>query len=95
MTKPTVEVLGVLLAASEMKTPVWGLRISALADLGSSTVYPILHRLEEAEWVSSQLEQDAHSAPRRFYRLTADGERLANSALDARNHRPQLDPSTR
>ncbi|WP_078863872.1 helix-turn-helix transcriptional regulator [Streptomyces sp. AcH 505] len=88
LTKPTIGVLEVLLAATG-DTPAWGLSICRDADLGSGTVYPILDRLAERGWITSREESDPHPGrpPRRYYELTGTGRSLARSALEARRAR--------
>ncbi|MFE0472548.1 PadR family transcriptional regulator [Streptomyces sp. NPDC058947] len=85
LTKSTASVLQVLLDSSEGR-PAWGLSICRDADLGPSTVYPILDRLEERGWVSARMEVGPHPGrpPRRFYELTDRGRQLANEALEKR-----------
>ncbi|WP_435601332.1 PadR family transcriptional regulator [Streptomyces sp. C10-9-1] len=85
LTKPTIAVLEVLLAATD-DTPAWGLSICRDADLGSGTVYPILDRLTEYGWVSGREETAPHPGrpPRRYYELTGAGRRKALAALEAR-----------
>ncbi|MFF1909483.1 PadR family transcriptional regulator [Kitasatospora sp. NPDC058218] len=88
MTKPTIGVLEVLLAATD-DDPAWGLMICVKADLGSGTVYPILERLSERGWVESFTETAPHPGrpPRRFYHLTGTGRLQATEALRARQRR--------
>ncbi|MEV7616195.1 helix-turn-helix transcriptional regulator [Streptomyces sp. NPDC089799] len=85
LTKPTIAVLEVLLAATA-EAPAWGLSICAQADLGSGTVYPILDRLTQRGWLTSRDETDPHPGrpPRRYYELTGTGRSEARAALDAR-----------
>lgn len=85
LTKPTIAVLEVLLAATDDR-PAWGLSICIDADLGSGTVYPILDRLAERGWVESWDETTPHPGrpPRRYYQLTASGRAQAQAALEAR-----------
>jgi DNA-binding PadR family transcriptional regulator len=75
--------------ASTKEKPAWGLSICADADLGPGTVYPILERLTEHGWVTSWDETEPHPGrpPRRYYRLTADGQALAEAGLEARRNR--------
>jgi PadR family transcriptional regulator, regulatory protein PadR len=53
--------------------------------IGSGTLYPLLARLEEAGWLTSEWEViDPHQAARprrRFYKLTAYGASNARSEL--------------
>lgn len=88
LTKPTIAVLEVLLAATA-SSPAWGLSICRDADLGSGTVYPILERLADRGWVSSRTEGEPHPGrpPRRYYELTNSGRAQAGAALEARRAR--------
>lgn len=85
LTKPTIAVLEVLLAATD-DAPAWGLSICREADLGSGTVYPILDRLLERGWVTSHHETEPHPGrpARRYYALTGTGRSRARDALAAR-----------
>ena len=42
-------------------------------ELKEGTLYPVLHRLEDAEYVESYWEAEGRSAPRKYYSLTAAG----------------------
>jgi DNA-binding MarR family transcriptional regulator len=88
LTKPTIAVLEVLLAA-KVDAPAWGLSICRDADLGSGTVYPILDRLLERGWVTSYDEAEPHPGrpARRYYELTGAGRAQAQAALEARRAR--------
>nr|WSY53046.1 PadR family transcriptional regulator [Streptomyces sp. NBC_00886] len=88
LTKPTIGVLEVLLAAKD-DDPAWGFSICREADLGPGTVYPILERLEGREWVRSWPEISHHPGRpgRRYYELTALGRKQAGIALEARKAR--------
>ena len=94
LTAPTVEVLRVLLDASG---PVWGLRVAKLTGRAPGSVYPILSRLEESDWVRAEWESDEDRAGprRRLYSLTEDGAQRASQTVagwDARAVRPTLRP---
>ena len=55
----------------------WGAGIIATTRINPGSVYPILKRMEEAGWVTSELEDmsEVHSRPpRRFHRLTEKGK---------------------
>lgn len=82
VTEPTVDVLRVLLAAAE---PVWGLRIVKATGLKAGSVYPILSRLEDGNWITGEWEAEGQrSGPRRrLYRLTEEGEREAAAIVAA------------
>jgi len=86
LTKPTLAVLDVLLAA-DPDDPVWGFRICAEADLGSGTVYPILERLERIGWVIPAWEEPPppDRPRRRFYALSGAGRQEITAALAARS----------
>ena len=90
LTKPTIAVLEVLLAATD-DAPAWGLSICRDADLGSGTVYPILDRLLERGWVTCYDESEAHPGrpARRYYELTGTGRSQAQAALASRRARRQ------
>jgi PadR family transcriptional regulator, regulatory protein PadR len=65
----------------------YGFDIMDRTELPSGTVYPALSRLERDGFVKSQWEdpQKAHGdrrPPRRYYRITAQGERALSDALD-------------
>jgi PadR family transcriptional regulator, regulatory protein PadR len=65
----------------------YGFDIMDRTELPSGTVYPALSRLERDGYVKSHWE-DLHKAhddrrpPRRYYRLTAQGERVLAEALE-------------
>lgn len=89
MTIPTQRVLRALL--EEAGAERYGLEIADLAGLATGTVHPILARLEGVGWLESRWEdvdpRVEGRAPRRYYRLTADGVESARDAL-ARAYRP-------
>ncbi|MFC8846043.1 MULTISPECIES: PadR family transcriptional regulator [unclassified Micromonospora] len=70
--KATVDVLAVLLDSDQ---PRWGLEIIKLTGRPSGSVYPLLDRLERADWVTSRWDDDSdrRGPRRRMYQLTADG----------------------
>ncbi|MFI1200409.1 hypothetical protein ACH4VR_13305 [Streptomyces sp. NPDC020883] len=97
MTRPTVDVLRLLISARK-DDPLWGARISELADLGKSTVSQILTRLTAMGWLTLREESGPHPGrpPRMFHTMSRKGRRLAAIALaarDARGHRQALDPA--
>ena len=83
ITVPTARVLAVLLAEPDAHR--YGLDLMQATGLASGTLYPILHRLQEAGWVSAAWEEVDPSAQgrpaRRYYRLTAEGAEQARQAL--------------
>lgn len=94
MTLQTQLVLRALL--EEPAQERYGLELCDVTGLPSGTIYPILARLEQVEWVESSWEDptihEAAGRPRRrFYRLTTDGAEQARDAL-ARVRRPRRRP---
>jgi len=80
ITPATIDVLTVLTASAE---PCWGLLIIKSSGRPAGSVYPILERLEQSGWLTSQWEEDdARTGPRRrYYELTAEGAVAARSAV--------------
>jgi PadR family transcriptional regulator PadR len=62
-----------------------GAEISRALKIGSGTLYPLLARLENADWTRSEWEEVEPSEvgrPRkRFYKLTGQGQNRARKAL--------------
>ncbi len=88
MTRPTVDVLRLLLAVTEGDL-LWGARISDLTDLGKSTVSQILARLTALGWVTLRQEEGPHPGRpgRVFHSMSPQGRRQAETALAARKAR--------
>ncbi|MFE9692730.1 PadR family transcriptional regulator [Micromonospora sp. NPDC005806] len=83
MTIPVAKVLSALVGDPE--APRYGLDLMKLTGLPSGTLYPVLHRLQAAGWLSADWEDvdpvAAARPARRYYRLTAEGVRAARQAL--------------
>ncbi len=83
VTRQTERVLAAFLREPTRRR--YGLEIGKAAGLKSGTLYPILARLEAAGWVVSEWEQIDASVegrrPRRYYRLTGEGKRVARAAV--------------
>ena len=65
----------------------YGFDIMDRTELPSGTVYPALSRLERDGYVKSHWEDlrkahDDRRPPRRYYRITAQGERALGAALE-------------
>jgi PadR family transcriptional regulator PadR len=91
MTRALEDVLRALVA--EPTKDFYGLQLCQAANLPSGTIYPILARLEQSGWVTSDWEDPDISITegrprRRFYRLSEDGAVAARTAL-ARRDRPR------
>lgn len=82
MTTQTLRVLGAFTAAQPDELS--GAEITKRTGLRSGTLYPILARLEQAEWLESKWEEgDPHELGRprrRFYQLTGFGVKGARAA---------------
>jgi DNA-binding PadR family transcriptional regulator len=83
ITVPVAQVLSALLA--DPTADRYGLDLMQATGLPSGTLYPILRRLRDAGWVVAAWEDvdpvAAGRPARRYYRLTAEGERAARLAL--------------
>lgn len=69
----------------------YGLEMVQATGLPSGTVYPIIARLEQCEWITSRWEDpkehEAEGRPRRrYYQLTTDGAEDARIALAKAHH---------
>lgn len=47
--------------------------ISGRVELAERTIYPLLKRLRDEEWVTTYLKESNLGAPRKYYRLTQKG----------------------
>lgn len=83
ITTQTLKVLAVLMSATQGE--VSGAEIGRTTKLASGTLYPILLRLEEAEWVKSRWEvgdpRRLGRPRRRLYKIEGVGMRKARSAF--------------
>ena len=65
----------------------YGFELMGLTGLPSGTLYPILARLESAGWLASEREDVDPAAegrpPRRMYRISPHGARVAHAELAA------------
>jgi PadR family transcriptional regulator len=86
MTMQTQAVLRAFLANPERE--IYGLEIAAHTGLLPGTTYPILVRLERANWVTSRWEtinpHDEQRPRRRYYKMTPRGIELAARELEQR-----------
>jgi PadR family transcriptional regulator, regulatory protein PadR len=84
MTLATLRLLRVFM--EDPSQPIYGLELLKAVKSSSGTVYPILGRLERADWIAGEWEEidpTIEQRPRRrFYRLTAVGELRAQQELD-------------
>ncbi|MDV5145503.1 PadR family transcriptional regulator [Streptomyces exfoliatus] len=92
ITSTTLDVLEAFLASSG---ELHGFAVAKAAGKPTGSVYPILARLEQAQWLSSHWEtENPHEGRprRRFYELTVDGTAAAKTVLiERRGALPQRD----
>ncbi|MGS2616017.1 PadR family transcriptional regulator [Micromonospora sp. LZ34] len=83
ITIPVARVLAALLAEPDAER--YGLDLMAMTELPSGTLYPVLHRLQSAGWLTAEWESVDPSTvgrpARRYYRLTAEGAVAARRTL--------------
>jgi DNA-binding MarR family transcriptional regulator len=83
MTLSIVRVLQVFLADPQAKR--WGYELLNRSGVKRSTLYPVLTRLEDEGWIEGEweaIDEDMAGRPaRRYYRLTAEGQRCAPKAI--------------
>lgn len=83
LSGPTLKVLKLFLAKPREGRS--GAEISRETGVGSGTLYPMLARLEQAGWLTSEWEvidpSEAGRPRRRFYKLSALGQIQANTAF--------------
>ena len=84
ITVPILKVLQALLATG-LDEGLYGLELTNLTGLKSGTLYPVLARLERAEWVISAWEEvdprEAGRPRRRYYKLSGAGQRAGAAEL--------------
>src|SRR6478736_1835640 len=76
----------VVAALATLRTPDYGYALlETLSQAGfgvdANTLYPLLRRLEKQGLLVSEWNTD-EARPRKFYRTSPDGERLASTLLD-------------
>ena len=54
----------------------WSVVAAVTSSFKEGTLYPALHRLEEARLVEGRWEEANIGTPRRYYHITAKGERV-------------------
>jgi PadR family transcriptional regulator, regulatory protein PadR len=83
LTGPLERVLRVMI--TDPSTPQYGYDLMKAAKLPSGTLYPMLARLQQDGLVDSEWETQRENAggrpPRKYYRLTAEGLRVARLEL--------------
>lgn len=88
VTRPLLDVLGVLLSAvADNDRELHGWAIMKATRWSGPTVYGVIDRLEDAEWITGRWEEtNPHPGrpPRRLYRLTREGVVAARSLVAMR-----------
>ncbi len=83
ITTQTLSVIGALMADSA--GGISGAEIARQTKLASGSLYPILQRLEDADWAESRWEtEDPHELGRprrRLYQITGSGAQKARAAM--------------
>ncbi len=83
LSGPTLKVLKLML--EKPREGRSGAEISRALGIGSGTLYPLLARLENADWLRSEWEQvnpsEVGRPRKRFYKLTGQGQTRARKAL--------------
>jgi len=83
VTPTTARLLRVFL--EDPQQPRYGMQLMKQACLSSGSLYPILARLERAEWIVGQAEdidpQKEGRPARRYYTMTSEGVREARLEL--------------
>jgi PadR family transcriptional regulator PadR len=83
MSGPTLKLLKLLV--EDPKTGRSGAEISKITKTGSSTMYPLLQRLEIAKWIEGEWEDvdpsEVGRPKRRLYKLTRSGQAAALKEL--------------
>jgi DNA-binding PadR family transcriptional regulator len=83
LSGPTLKVLKLML--EKPREGRSGAEISRTLGIGSGTLYPLLARLENADWMRSEWEQvdpsEVGRPRKRFYKLTGQGQTRARKAL--------------
>lgn len=74
----------------------YGFDIMEETGLSSGTVYPALDRLESlafarSEWEDARVAQEEKRPPRRYYRITPEGARTLQEALERHRSLAPLD----
>ena len=74
------------LFSADPDTDLFGADITAQTGIGSGGLYPVLKRLEGAGWLIGHWEDASYAAgqgrpPRRYYRLTGEGESAARARI--------------
>ncbi|MGW6499350.1 PadR family transcriptional regulator [Nonomuraea angiospora] len=84
ITQPTLDVLEVLVRAFDADERIHGWAIMKATKRPGPTVYKVLDRLEDANWITGEWEELGPDQPgprRRFYRLTGEGAPAARALL--------------
>ncbi|MEV5495753.1 PadR family transcriptional regulator [Nonomuraea fuscirosea] len=84
VTQPTLDVLELLVEAHRQGVELHGWGIIKATKRTGPTIYNVLDRLEDAQWIKGHWEEqnsDSNKPRRRFYRLTGEGVHAARTLL--------------
>lgn len=87
VTEPLLDVLQALVDAARRDEELHGWAIIKSTGRHGPTVYGVLDRLEDADWITGAFEErnpEPGRPPRRFYRLSPDGVARAEQLLVTR-----------
>lgn len=93
ITGPLLDVLEVLVQAHTNNSEVHGWELMRTTKRAGPTIYRVLDRLEDAQWVTARWEEtnpDPSRPRRRLYQLSPTGLAQANATLAER--RPSVSP---
>jgi len=60
-------------------------KISKTIEISEGTIYPLLRRLKKENVVNTYLEESEEGAPRKYYKLTKEGETKLKESLNEWN----------
>jgi PadR family transcriptional regulator len=82
MTQTTVRVAAALMADPHDRH--WGYQLSKASEVRSGVLYPIIHRMLDAGWLSDGWEPNPNGRPpRRYYEITEVGFRELGALLQS------------
>lgn len=55
--------------------------ISAYIDISEGTIYPLLRRLTDEDYVETYLQESKSGPPRKYYRMTAHGKSFTQNLV--------------
>lgn len=66
--------------------------ISSYVDISEGTIYPLLRRLTQEDYVTTYLQESNSGPPRKYYRMTTHGKQFTETLLqDWQNFSKKID----